>query len=153
MKNDEKTNTNPERKKLRSKWLDPNADRARRSNQNERRLAKRLGGKRIARSGGKLWSSRLKGASARGKGINLAGVSGTTEGGDVAVKEFHFENKRTINKSMSVQRAWLLGITEAARQAGKDPGLILTFENGRKPPEDWVALPLDVFERLRKKVT
>ena len=130
------------RKRLKSKWLEPNADKARRSNNNERRLADRLGGKRVQRSGGKLWSRRAAGTTG----------TGMTEGGDVALREFFIENKRTELKSMSVKREWLSQIRSAAARVGKDPALIMTFEIERKPPEDWVAIPIEVFERLRKKI-
>lgn len=132
-----------ERRVLRAKWLEPTADTAARSNRNERRLAKQLGGKRIAKSGGNLWSSRAGGST----GTRI------TEGGDVKTKDFHIENKRTVKDSISVKRAWLDGIRAAAIRAMKDPAIILTFEDDleRKPPEDWVAVPISVFERLRRK--
>lgn len=135
------TKNDESRKKLRTKWLEPNSDRAARSNNNERRLAKQLGGKRIPRSGGRLWSRRMGGATG----------AGTTEGGDVSTKDFHIENKRTDKKSMGIKREWLTEVREAAKRAGKDPALIITFEDGRKAPEDWVAVPIEVFERLRAK--
>ena len=139
MKNDEVPPT--ERKKLRTKWLEPNSDRKIRSNKNEKRLAKRLtGGRRVKQSGGALWSRRERGSGTR-----------TTEGGDVKTRDFHLENKRTDNKSISVKREWLDDIRAAAKRVMKDPGLILTFEDGKKPPEDWVAVPIEVFERLRNK--
>lgn len=147
MKNDEESPI--ARKRLRTKWLETNADQASRSNKNERRLAKRLGGKRIARSGGKLWSGRLRGETARAGSIGIEGSTALTEGGDVAVRDFHFENKRTVKKSMGIQRDWLRGVQDAAKRMGKDPGLIITFEDGRKDPEDWVAVPIAIFERLR----
>jgi hypothetical protein len=129
----------PERKKLRMKWLEPNSDRAARSNRNERRLAERLGGKRVPRSGGKLWSSRAGGSTG----------TGMTQGGDVTTIDFFIENKRTELKSMSIKREWLTQITEAAARVGKKPALIMTFEDKRKDPEDWVAIPMAEFERLR----
>jgi hypothetical protein len=127
---------------LKSKWLEPTADTATRSNENERRLATRLGGKRVPRSGGKYWSARASGPT----GTKI------TEGGDVSTKEFHIENKRTVNQSIGIKREWLDGIREAAKRVMKDPALILTFEDEDKKqsPEDWVAVPISVFERLRK---
>lgn len=130
-----------EKKKLRTKWLEPNTDRKRRSNKNEHRLAKKLsGGKRIKQSGGALWSPRERGSGTR-----------TTEGGDVKTRDFHLENKRTDKKSMSIQREWLDDVKAAARRAMKDPGVILTFETKFQTPEDWVMVPIEVFERLRNK--
>ncbi len=131
----------PERKRLKSKWLEPTADTARRSNTNERRLADRLGGKRVPRSGGKSWSSRLGGATGQKM----------TEGGDVSTIDFFIENKRSVKNSIGVKRSWLDDIDASAKRVMKDPALILTFEDEleRKPPMDWVAIPLHVFERLR----
>jgi hypothetical protein len=130
-----------EKKKLRTKWLEPNTDRKRRSNKNEHRLAKKLsGGKRIKQSGGALWSPRERGSGTR-----------VTEGGDVKTRDFHMENKRTDTKSMSLKREWLDDVKAAARRAMKDPGVILTFETKFKESEDWVMVPIEVFERLRSK--
>ena len=130
-----------ERKRLRTKWLEPNSDRKSRSNKTERRVAKKLaGGKRIAQSGGRLWSPRERGSGTR-----------VTEGGDVKTPDFHLENKRTDKKSMSVERAWLDAVKAAARRVMKDPGVILTFETKLQPAEDWVMVPIEVFERLRAK--
>lgn len=81
-----------------------------------------------------------------------AGATGTriTEGKDLQNREFSFENKRTDKGSMSVKLEWLEEIQKAATRSGKDPGVILTFERPRKDPEDWVAIPISVFERLCK---
>ena len=131
----------PEKKKRLPKWLEPNTDRKRRSNKNERRLASKLnGGKRIKQSGGALWSPRERGSGTR-----------TTEGGDVKTRDFHLENKRTDKKSMSVQREWLDDVKAAARRVMKEPGVILTFETKFQESEDWVMVPIAVFERLRAK--
>lgn len=141
-KKDAETSTTPERKKLRSKWLEPNQDQARRSNKTERRLAQRLGGKRLARSGGALWSRNDK--SATSSGI-------ITDNGDLGTKDFHLESKRTVKDSLSLQKDWLKKVSEGARRVFKDPGVVITFDNGdRKPPEDWVLVPMEVFEKLRK---
>lgn len=133
----------PVKKKLRIKWLEPNTDRKKRSDNNERRLAKRLGGKRTPRSGGKLWSRYDKSE------VHLASKV-VTEGKDLETKDFCFENKRSEKKSISVKKDWVDGIREAARREGKYPGVILTFEVPRKDPEDWVLIPIDVFDRLRR---
>lgn len=116
------------------KWLDPNHDKYKRSKKHEDRLGKRLGGKRIPRSGGLAWSRWDK----------------TTANGDVSIPDFHLEHKRTDAKSMSLQQEWLSKVSEGARRTGKDPGVVITFERTGKAPEDWALIPLDVFERLLK---
>lgn len=144
MKNDDENETPTEKKPLlRQKWLQPNSDTKRRSNKNERRLARALGGKRVRNSGGRAWS--------RGDAKTVVGSGPVTEGGDLSTRDFFLENKRSEKKSISVQKEWLEGIKDSARRVGKDPGVILTFETARKPPEDWVLIPIEVFDRLRRK--
>ena len=123
------------------KWLDPQAQRKRRSNAHEKRLATRLGGKRVPASGGKLWSRRDRNDSVQ------------TDGADVRLSDFMIEHKRTDKESMSVKRQWLDQIKEVADRSAKDPGVILTYEDGRKILQEWVMIPLAVFERLRKNQT
>lgn len=119
------------------KWLgNTNKTRMKRSIKHETRLAKDLGGKRLAQSGGKLWSKQ-------------AGET-KTEGGDLTTAEFLFEHKRTEKGSLSVKREWLGKVREGARSKMKEPGLILTFERGREPPDDWILIPKAVFEKLMK---
>jgi hypothetical protein len=115
------------------KYLDANYGKYKRSKKHEERLGKRLGGRRIPRSGGLPWSR----------------SDPTTAGGDVSTPDFHLEHKRTDNASMSVSKEWLIKVREGARRVAKDPGLIVTFEKKGSPLEEWVMLPLDVFERLK----
>lgn len=118
------------------KWLEePNNDRARRSRKQEDRIAKKLGGRRLRRSGGSRWSK----------------YDQSTDDGDVATPEFHVEHKRTDNKSMSIKKEWLEKVREGAKKFGKDPALVITFEEPTKPsvpPEDWILIPLDVARRV-----
>ncbi len=76
-----------------------------------------------------------------------------TDGGDLGTKDFHLESKGTEKKSLAVTRVWLDKVREGAKRKGKDPGIILTFEAQKEPRcarEEWVLLPLEVFERLRR---
>ena len=117
------------------KWLTDdygNLDRAKRSNTHERRIAGQLGGKRIARSGAKAWSKWDK----------------TTERGDIKTPDLHVEHKRTDNESMSIKKDWLVQVTEGAERVGKDPALVITFEDPtRGKVIDWILMPLDVAKR------
>jgi hypothetical protein len=117
------------------KYLDPNYGRYKRSQKHEQRLGKRLGGKRIPRSGGMPWSK----------------WDSTTANGDISVPKMHLEHKRTDCASMSVQKEWLTKVSEGARRTGKDPGVVITFEKRGSEPDDWVLIPLEVLERLLKK--
>jgi hypothetical protein len=123
-----------ERQRPRMRHLDANYDRAKRSNRHEKRLAERLGGRRLPRSGG----------LARSKW----GDSSRTANGDIGTADFHLEHKRTVKDSMSVKREWLAKVSEGARRVLKEPGLVICFENRVGEPEEWVAVPLAVFERL-----
>jgi len=120
----------------RIKHLDANYDRYKRSKRHEDRVAKRLGGRRLPRSGGLAWSRWDR----------------STAGADLGTAEFHIEHKRTQNKSISVTREWLEKVSEGARKAMKDPGLVLCFEHKTGEPDEWIAIPLEVFEKLLKAV-
>lgn len=114
------------------KWLldgSGNRDRAKRSNKAERRVASSLGGRRIARSGAKQWSS---------------GDYKTTDRGDIRTPLLHVEHKRTDRESMSVKKEWLDKVSKGAARVDKTPALVLTFEERGKPPSDWILLPLEV---------
>lgn len=115
--------------------LDPNYDKYKRSKKHEDRLAKKLGGKRLPRSGGLAWSRWDK----------------TTAQGDLKTKELHLEHKRTDAASMSVKREWLDKVSDGARRTAKDPGLLITFESQGKNAEDWIMIPLELFQRLMKQ--
>lgn len=121
-------------KKPAPKCLEPNYGKYNKSKKHEQRLGDRLGGKRLPRSGGLAWSKWDK----------------TTANADIKTPEFMFEHKRTIAESMSVKKEWLLKVAEGARRSGKDPGLIVTFEQAPEKPIEWVMIPLDVLERLLK---
>jgi hypothetical protein len=122
------------------KWLEgDHHENSRQSKKHERRLAERLGGRRYAGSGNKRWSRHSR--------------SDSTDKGDIATPRFHFEHKFTRADSMSVKQEWLAKVEEGAKLRFKDPGLIVTFQDQYGHPEDeWVAMPLDVFERLMAKV-
>jgi hypothetical protein len=139
-KKDDETDGSPsppvERKKLVSKWLEnPNYERARRSNKMERKIATKLGGVRRPRSGGLRWSK----------------YDSSTEDGDVTTPEFQIEHKRTDKKSMSIKREYLDKVKAGAKKFGKDPAVVITFQEPTKPfveDEDWIMVPLEVARRI-----
>src|SRR5688572_23785435 len=118
------------------KWLDDNYGRVRKSKKQEQRIASKIGGKRIPRSGGLPWSNWLK---------------NKTSDGDISTKEFHVEHKSTEHASISIKKEWLNKVAAGARSSMKDPALVVTFEKGLDQPEDWVMIPISVFERLIAK--
>jgi hypothetical protein len=127
-------------------FSDPNYDKYKRSKKHEDRVAGKLNGRRLPRSGGLPWTS--------GAGT-MPGVRGAskTAGADLQARDFMIEHKRTVNESMSIKRDWLEKVREGANTKMMDPALAVTFERGgTRPPEDWILIPLDVFERLTRKV-
>lgn len=118
----------------RPKVFDDNYGKYRRSKQHEDRIAGALHGRRIPRSGGLAWS----------------GWDSKTANADIQARNFMIEHKRTVNASMSVKLDWLLKVREGASASGREPALAITFERGTRQPEDWVAIPLEIFERLTR---
>ncbi len=118
------------------KWISDehhgNHDRARRSKKHENRIAKAVGGRRIAQSGAKRWSKWDK----------------TTDQGDISSPTFHIEHKRTDNASMSLKKEWLAQVADGAKRVMKDPAVIITFEDPvHGKVEDWILVPLAVAKR------
>lgn len=120
----------------RPKVFDNNYGKYKRSKKHEERIGHALHGRRIPRSGGLSWSS----------------WDSKTAGADIRGSGFKIEHKRTERKSLSITLDWLLKVREGAAISMLEPALAFTFERGPLKPEDWVAVPLDVFERLIRKV-
>ena len=137
-----------ERKVVKPRWMEPNYDRFKRSKAHENRLASDLGGKRLPQSGAKRLSRFSVSAQ-----TSLSQTPPTiTLNGDLATADFWIEHKRTDTGTMSIKKEWWLKVKEGARQAAKEPALIITFEQRSSPsskPIDLVLIPLDVFKRMR----
>ena len=123
-------------KKPSPRWLEKygdNRNRAKRSRKHEERVSSSLGGRKLPRSGGRLWSP----------------DDHTTDDGDLGTPDFHVEHKGTITGTMSLKKEWCDKVRRGARKTAKDPAICFTFEtpNGRKK-EDWMAMPIEVFKRL-----
>ena len=118
----------------RPKTFDVNYQRAKRSTVEENRIADKLGGRRLPRSGGLPWSS----------------SDSTTDGGDLTSKYLHVEHKRVEPqvKSIGIKRDWLEKVTEGAARRGKVPAMAVTFESASGHATDWLMLPLDLAKRL-----
>jgi hypothetical protein len=138
-KKSEKTTGDSSNERMRPKALDwlenNNHGRSKKSLKQENRVAQRLGGQRLRRSGGSRWSKDDK----------------NTDDGDIGTPEFHIEQKSTEKKSMSIKREWLTKVREGARKFGKDPAVVITFTDENSPskkPEDWICVPLEVAQRV-----
>jgi len=119
----------------RPKVFDANHDRYKKSKREEDRIAAKLGGQRLPRSGGLSWSAHDK----------------TTDGGDLKGRHMLVEHKRVSEgvKSIGVKRDWLAKVTKgASRRTDKVPALVISFENPRGHAQDWLMIPLDIAKRL-----
>lgn len=97
-----------------------------RANETEKRLAQDLGGHRVPNSG------------------SIDGLKG-----DVSTDDFLLDSKETGSRQLIVTGQMISKITNEAREAGKEPGLVLTI--GQVPlgvPRQWVCVPLHVFQEM-----
>lgn len=120
------------------RWLDGDdrSAKVKRAKKNENRIAKAFGGRRIRGSGNRRW---------------LRSEDSTTDQGDVTTPDFHIEHKHTIKDSISLKKSWLREVEAGARRRAKDSALVLTFEaENAKERDDYVVVPLSVFERLMR---
>lgn len=137
-------------RKVRPKWMDPNYDRFKRSKKHENRLAAKLGGKRLPQSGAK----RLSKYAFKAQTSLDVKPDTITMNGDIALKDFWIEHKRTDTGTMSIKREWWEKLVEGARAADREPALLVTFEKKASPsskPVDLVLITLEAFERMRGK--
>jgi hypothetical protein len=113
------------------------------SRKQENRVAGRMGGNRIAKSGaGKI------AISGTGRGtVNLAGGKG-----DVSTDLLLGECKTVVNKaSVSVKQDHLVKISREAHLVGKSPAEVISFPLMPDGVEnDWVLMPLGVWETFLK---
>jgi len=106
----------------------------------EARVARRLGGKKVAGSGSSVFS----------KG-DVRGVEAVCEEDSIG---FLIECKKTIHASLPIKWEWLRKITREANAVQKEPALAIEIQGGYNDPmcdRNWIAIPLRVFERLTNK--
>ena len=109
---------------------DPNNNRKRISKRQERRTAKKLGGKETIGSGNK-------------------GQKGDVWAGDLeAGQQIMVECKATEGKQITLKLAWLTKLVKEAFQAGREPALVLTFNAMDFGAKDWAVIPLDRYQEL-----
>lgn len=96
------------------------------SDKQERRVAKALGGKTQKASGSMDFHK-----------------------GDVKTIELLVEAKRTEKDSLSVKKEWLTKISREAMAYNKVPALSIEFENTDKlVSRDWIAVPVSFLNQL-----
>ena len=96
------------------------------ANATEKQLAKDLGGHRVPNSG------------------SIDGLKG-----DVSTDDFLIDSKETGSRQLMVTGQMINKITKEAREAGKNPALVLTL--GQVPlgtARQWVCIPLHVFQEM-----
>lgn len=102
----------------------------------ENRLAKRFGGKRVSGSGANYHSK------------------GDVRDVYVGEKEFLVEAKQTSKASISVKWSWLRKISREAEDNGCEPVLAIEIQGGESDTtdRDWVMIPARVFEEFKRLI-
>ena len=135
------------------KWLKgTNHENAKIAKKHENRLADRLGGKRYAGSGNRPLSRKSYRKVIKGEKMRTDLVeTESTDNGDLATPDFHFEHKFTRDESMSVKLEWINKLEVGAKLKHKEPGLIVTFQDQLgHVKKEYVAMPIETYERLMK---
>lgn len=99
------------------------------ADQTERELAKAVGGHRVVNSGA------------------IPGMRG-----DVSTEKFLMDSKETGSRQLIVTGQMLSKISNEAREAGKEPALVLKV--GQVPlgvARQWVCIPLHVFQEIQNE--
>jgi hypothetical protein len=99
-----------------------------RSNAQEKRVAKILGGRRQPMSGAGMFSK-----------------------ADVLHSRFLVECKTTSKQSYSVTKGTLDKLRQQAYDASRAPVLVFSLDDDRGVPEDWAVIPLNVLKHLLKE--
>jgi len=110
------------------------------SDEQEDRVAERLGGERVIGSG----SGRIPAGA--GSAIPRRRVGGK---GDVKHDLVLVECKTTLKASISIKRDYLIKITHEAEDVRKTPSLVISFEGMPHGVEqDWALVPLPVAREM-----
>ncbi len=110
----------------------------------ENRVAGRLGGTRVFRSG----AGRIEAGVSGSRLLKFAGGKGDVSS-DILLVEC-----KTIVKgaSISVKQSHLIKITREARLVGKSPAEVISFPvMPEDTDQDWILVPLGVWEKVREK--
>ena len=78
-------------------------------------------------------------------------ASGAPQGckGDVKLKEYLIDQKATGHMSTSVKVGDLQKIQKEADGSGREPVLVLKFENVKVIEKEWAVIPLALFMELK----
>lgn len=93
--------------------------------------------------------------TARRLGAALHAASGAVgKRADMSDLRHCIENKTTQKASIRVEYDWLLGVTDAAREQGKEPVLSVQFTSGSGQPRPrgrWVMVREDYWHDLQQE--
>ena len=106
----------------------------------ENKLAKKFGGKRVRGSGSSKFSK-----------ADIRDVSCMNNNGDVV--DFLVECKQTDKASISIKLEWLKKITRQANAVEQEPAVAVEIKGGSNDPlceRNWVMIPARVFEKLTR---
>jgi hypothetical protein len=117
---------------LRHMQADPRRTQYLNSKQHELRLARELGGRRLANSGG----------ARRSKWDQYS-----SQGGDIETEAHVIEHKHTKKDSISIKKEWWKKVEEGATRQEKLPALVITFVSGGDCL-DLAVVPLVDLQRL-----
>ena len=108
--------------------FDKPRDRKKVSMKNEYRLARRLGGKQQPASGA------------------IAGYKG-----DVILDDFLLDLKETEAMSISVRVADLQKIQKEAEGSGREPAVVIRFNNAKVVEREWAVITVELLKELLAK--
>lgn len=114
--------------------LNPPKRLTKKSTRQERKFAKDMGGSRRAYSGANRPESVFN--------------RGTSFKGDVILKEFEVELKRTDGVSMSIKKEWLDKVSIGAIGSNRWPAIQIEFGEGECK---WVMIEQSVFKKMLEK--
>ena len=114
------------------RYLDPNKARAKKAKRHENNLARQVGGRRLPASGALPFGPR----------------DNNTAAADVRSETLLYQHKGTEKNSLGVQRDWLYELTVEAKRRSLEPALVILFEKETRCAKEWVAVPMEVFQRL-----
>ena len=80
------------------------------------------------------------------KGYTTAASGAGRNKGDIDIRKFKIEVKRTDKQSLAIKKEWLLKIDEEAFGVGKEPALIIEIDG-----VEWAVIPKRIFKQISEE--